>query len=371
MKKKLKAVCLIWILVSGAVVLPKFCRAEPYLAARTGYKCSQCHVNPTGGGKRTDFGLMYSYTRLPHRFVKRSNEALFDNRLNDYISLGADLRVNNQTIFGVDRENDNSIEIRTANAYVEMELIKDLLTLYVDENLGPSGASNREAYGILYNLPLRGYFKAGRMLLPFGLRLLDNAAFIREKTGFNYNIQDFGIEGGIEPGPFSFSVALSNGSGRGLSDDNRSKQVSLIGYVVFRHFRFGGSFSRNKFPGTTRKIYGHFAGANFGRLTLLSELDFIDSDRDDRFGKELAFLGELDFLITKGINLKVTYDFWDRFFDADPQVDEDESERVTIGLEPFITQFLQLSVFYHINDSVPQRPRESEDRLTFELHVFF
>jgi len=147
--------------------------------------------------------------------------------------------------------------------------------------------------------------------------------------------------------------------------------VSLIGSLVFRQFRLGGSFSRNKFPGTTRKVYGGFAGANFGRLTLLSELDFIDSDRDDRFGKELVFLGELDFLITKGINLKVTYDFWDRFFDADPEVDEDERERVTIGLEPFITQFLQLSVFYRINDSIPQRPRESEDRLTFELHIFF
>src|SRR3569832_2177888 len=68
--------------------------AEPYIAVRTGFKCSQCHVNGTGGGKRTDYGNVYSQYKL--LMATPLNDSLpysFDPRLNKAISLGANYRV--------------------------------------------------------------------------------------------------------------------------------------------------------------------------------------------------------------------------------------------------------------------------------------
>ncbi|MEE8134426.1 MAG: hypothetical protein V3T56_05185, partial [Gemmatimonadales bacterium] len=63
---------------------------EPYLAIRTGQKCSACHVNRTGGGMRNDFGAVYAGSMLP----LTSEGFRFQNRaLNDFIKMGVDFRL--------------------------------------------------------------------------------------------------------------------------------------------------------------------------------------------------------------------------------------------------------------------------------------
>ena len=52
------------VLLAGLLLSPAVARAEPWIALEAGLKCAACHVNPTGGGKRTEFGAQYAAREL-------------------------------------------------------------------------------------------------------------------------------------------------------------------------------------------------------------------------------------------------------------------------------------------------------------------
>jgi hypothetical protein len=361
--------------------------SEPYLAVREGYKCSQCHTNITGGGKRNGFGSIYTQTTLPYKIISastlqhllspmgasttESNYGTFvANTLADFLSFGGDLRVEDRTRFSEGPlETTNSLDVTEANLYLEARLLRDVLSFYVDERLGPNAASSREIFGLI-RAPRWGnaYFKGGKFLLPYGWRLQDDSAFVRDRTGINYANPDTGVEFGLEPGPLTFSLAITNGAG-GSSDNNRFKQLTLRAEAVFRHWRFGASYAYNDTDTARREMYGPFAGLSFGRFTLLGELDVIE-DRVAESGDtitQLAVFSSLHVLLTRGINFMLSYEF----LDPNNDVDNDARTRFTVGLEPFLTQFLQLRFFYRFNDGIPQRPIERADEVVLEFHLFF
>ena len=332
--------------------------AEPYTAVRTGLKCSQCHVNRTGGGKRTEFGLIYAQTQLfMHRVKLRGESSFFDGKLSNAISIGGSLRAGYAKSFAIEGQGGERLEgsdnfvLSQATVYLQADLIPDVLSFYVDQIVAPD-SRNRELFGLFEGLPLNSYVKVGRMLLPFGFRLLDDEAFIRNRTGYTYERHAVGAEVGLEPGSLSL---IAN-----LTDD----QLSFRGSTVHRKFRVGASYGRNRAEGGD-SVWGVFVGFNFGRFTLLGEGNFISAGEVDRF----AALAEMDFLVRRGLNLKLTYEFFDR--NRDVSNDRDAQDRITIGLEPFVTQFVQVRVFYQINRFIPQNLTENQNRLTVQFHTFF
>jgi hypothetical protein len=345
--------------------------AEPYLAVRSGFTCVACHVNRTGGGKRTEFGLIYAQTTLPHLLKAAPGErSVFDPNLNENVSLGGDFRFVNETTVRKDAKDSNGFAITEGNVYLQVDAVPELLTFYLDEKVAPSGASSREAVVLLQEAAHDLYLKAGRMLLPYGLRLWDDDAFIRRVTGFNYDAQDLGVEVGWQPGPWDVSVAVSNGT-QGGDENNRDKQLSAVASAVFRRVRVGGSFARNESGDFRRTMGGAFAGFNTGRFTLLGELDILDEE-DLRAGatdfghQRLAYV-EADILLAKGINAKLAYDWWDPF----TEVEEDERIMLRAGLEPFVTQFLQVRTFFRYREAPAQLELDNEGEVLIELHAFF
>lgn len=333
---------------------------EPYLSIRTGLRCSQCHVNRTGGGARNDFGSMYAQTRLPIRKFKFLNR-----NVGSFLSVGANFRVRGSgTVSDSDPRTD--IGIIEESLQMEARVIPDVLALYVDQIVGPSASFTREAFALLESLPLDGYIKAGKFLLPYGLRLIDDQAFIRERTGFNYNTPDQGVEVGIEPGPLSLFAALTNGT-QGAAESNSDKQITASAALIFRRFRVGASASRNDAPTGRRDVAGAFGGFNVGRFTFLGEFDYIfdKPDIEKSVGQFAAYI-EGDLLATQGVNLKATYGY----LDPNRRFGENARVRSRLGLELFPIQFLQVSIFYTLLEDIPQATSDL-DRLSLDLHLFF
>ncbi|HXV85092.1 MAG TPA: hypothetical protein VD793_00255 [Gemmatimonadales bacterium] len=335
--------------------------AEPHLAMRTGLKCSACHVNRSGGGGRSAFGSVYAQTQLPWKTTAARNRAL-----NDYLALGFDVRTV-ASGYVSDASPRTSIDLEEANVYMEARLIDRVLALYVDQTLGPGRADAREAFALVEQLPLNGYAKAGKFLLPYGLRLQDDLEFIRQQTGFSYDTPDQGVELGIEPGPLSWILAVTNGSSGG-PEGNSGKQLTSSAALVFRHFRLGASASHNELDGVARRrVFGGFGGARLGPLTLLGEVDRIEEvlPSSVKLEQDAAYVAG-DLLLTKGVSAKVTYGY----FDKSRAIPEDERVRWRFGLELFPAGFARLAAFYTADVWIPQATAD-RDRISLEFHLHF
>ncbi len=340
---------------------------EPYLALRTGLKCSACHVNRTGGGGRNDFGSAWAQTQLPTKALAFRSRAV-----TDWIGIGLDLRTKASAAVS-ETEPRTSLDINEAQVQLEARVIQNFLALYLDQTVGPDRALIREGFALVEGLPGNGYAKAGKFLLPYGLRLWDDDAFVRSITGFTYQSPDVGFELGFEPGPLALAIALSNGGSAGV-DNNSQKQVTGSAALVFPKFRFGASAARNSAPGSQRSVFGGFAGVQLGPLGLLGEADAVFDSFDG--GEDVdQFVGyiEGDLLLYRGVNFKVTYGYHDPRAEIRGDVTgvpEDQRIRMRFGLETFPVSFVQLSAFYTLLDDVPQVTTDI-DVVSLELHVHF
>ena len=331
---------------------------EPHLSIRTGLPCSQCHVNRTGGGARTAFGSIYAQTRLPMR------QSVFRGRfLNSFLSVGADARIATEVTSG--DSPDTGFGVEEANLYLEARVVPDVLTVYIDQTVGPGSATTREVFGLV-GLSSDVYVKAGKFLLPYGLRLQDDAAFVRQQTGFTFDTPDVGVEVGFEPGPLSVFASVTNGT-QGAAENNDDKQVTASAALIFPSFRVGASGSHNDAPGSSRDVFGGFAGLGLGRVTILGEVDYIfDTFDTGADSNQFAAYIEGDVLIARGINLKATYGF----LDPDRDIAENARTRVRFGVELFPVPFLRIAALYTMLEDIPQATTD-RDRLTIELHGFF
>ena len=351
--------------------------AEPYLAIQEGYKCSQCHVNMTGGGKRNDFGNIYAQTRLANHFLDwrdafsdgdeeedednpvrtDSGSSFFSGRLNDFIAIGGDLRMRYERTDTPSNPTEDVFNQRKQNMYVEINLIPGRVLFYQTLT---GGGDAREIFGLVQWDSF--YLKAGEFFLPYGLRLLDDSAVTRAVTGFTYGITDSGVEIGYEPDHWALHLAATNGTGASI-ENNRNKRLTGSVAYVRKRFRVGGSYSLNEdAQGVETSIYGIHGGVQFGRVGVLAAADIIDDSTDEEF----VGIVELNLLISRGNNLKFTYEY----HDPSEIIVQNARERYSLVWEPFVNQFTQFRAGIRENQGIPQSDTQNRTEYFLELHLF-
>ena len=357
------------------VLLSAPASAEPYLAVRTGQTCMSCHVNPTGGGKRTEYGTFYGNSILPTGKLdsgkaKSSTDStktqLWDGRITDHFAIGGDLRTSLKSTIVPNAKKQLAFDLERTTVYFDVRIIPDRLSLYVDQRVAPGVALNRESYVLLWSEQRTAYFKAGRLFLPYGLRLEDDGAFVRQVSGINFNSSDNGVEGGLEQGPWSVNLAVTNGSA-GASETNAGKQFSLLTNLVYPSWRVGASYNANDNDGNDRYMQNVFAGLRTGFISWLAEVDyFIDDSTLTGRRKSSAGLAEANAEVIEGHNLKLTYEYYDPNLD----VNEDQRTRSSLVWEYSPFQATRLRAGYRRNQGIPQNNLQNSQEIFLQLHTY-
>ncbi len=355
------------LVLAAMVTLSTVARAEPYLAVFKGMHCSTCHSHPSGGGKRNVYGNVFAQSELPAQHVGDQSAKLWTGEVFKWLSVGANLRAGYESVDVPNTSSTSEFNINRGTVYLEADLIPNRLSLYVDHQVAPDSSLNRELYLKLKSASSKFHVAAGQFFLPYGLRLQDDSAFIRQATGVNFNIPDRGIQFGYESGPWSTQISVTNGTGRGpvLESGN---QVSFIANYVQQLWRAGVSFNRNNSAAGDRQMQNVFMGLRTGPVVWLAELDFISDDLPGGSSRDaIAGLIEGNWLYRKGHNLKVSYGY----LDPNDNISEDHQVRWSLLWEYTPIQFLQGRFGVRLYDGVPQASIQNRDEFFAEIHGFF
>ncbi|MBU1947978.1 MAG: hypothetical protein KJ970_01270 [Candidatus Eisenbacteria bacterium] len=332
-------------------------KAVPRFAMREKVSCSACHVNPTGGGARNEYGAgAYSRHTLA-RETDRTEVIRHDGLMASGIRIGADFRF--RIIYEQGTENGlpaNHVgyQVTDADLYGVFEPARDLI-FYLRHD--PEN-DEIEAYALLKNIKGPTYLKLGAFSPDFGIRLDDPTAYTRAGDGddipnmpggglgFGGNDRDAGFELGYERSRWRFSFAYQNGNG--ATAPVGSSKAQLYRFELRpRLLGLEWIFGLSNYARAGAKRSGYFGGIGLGRLNILGEIDKADRlALGPQTGLAAAHTGiqtaawmfEASFKIKRGLDFVGRYDLWD----SDTLVPGEGYKKIIFGFDYFPMPYLEL-----------------------------
>ena len=371
------------IIVPGLVLVTAHdSLALPQLAARLGstmvqehrhaqsdslitFDCRACHVNPTGGGMRNAHGRQFSIEQLPMTGdLARMQKAVDAAQLTDFLSIGTDIRFAYLLSNEEGGSNEQSFFPMQADLYLAFTPFEHV-TLYYQDGVEERGNNaSRETFVLFESPRYNSHLKLGRFIPPYGLKLADHTSFIREALGFG--APSFGQDGGLEIGFGSHhafaNFAVVNGSGS-FRDTNREKAVSATGGLKTSNVWLAGSYFNNETNGNKRTYAGAYGMGHWRRLTVLGEWDWIRVEAATKTIGWVAY-GELNVELVRGVFARIKYDG----LEPDRDVDNDDIQRLTYGLDLYPYPFTEVLIQYRNNI---EKAGLSNDDFLIMLHMFY
>ncbi len=357
-------------------------RAVPRFAARYGAPCSLCHVNPTGGGMRNAFGRNVFESRelglLPF--------SPFDPHVGEKLYLGGDFRL--AVLHQPDRsETPPPAQTLLVTTPTETTVFPMQADLYVVGTPAPSvtfysdvGAGG--SYEIFALLQAAGlYLKGGMFTPPYGTKMPNHTASVRQPIGFDPRGKDAGVEVGATLGPFTLQSAILNGE-QGGSPIDRVEGIAVCtrgelrlrlgparGVVGGSYYRAAGEIGAPTADAapekTTEWRAGPFLWASLGRFAYVGEAAF---RRLPERGTFVAY-HELTMILVRGLDVGGTYEYLDRDVDV-AREPADVIHRVGALVEAFPLPMSEINLIWRRYFARPGQPEDGQQELIAFLHLF-
>ncbi len=373
---KLFLLCFIFIIISTnqSYSLPRF-------SLRLDGKCSDCHVNPTGGEMRNHDGWTWSKNSLA--MISPHKDFQMTNRLTPNIEFGFDYR-GNYLVTMNEKYTKSDFQKMEGSIYTSVSLAKKIEAYARYDFIWGIW----EGYGLAKILPNHGYIKGGSFMPNYGIRIDDHTAYIKggdlgvlfatgKRQGLIYDPRyvETGVEIGQYLGNYAF-ITASVGNPRiteFTADPTYTARIELTPEVSnLFSLSFGGSFASFKdqrldknfktiYPNVN--MFGGFAGISIGELVLQGEFDMAN-DYMQNDSSTTAMMIQAAYTIRKGIDAVVRYDR----FDPNIKLSKDDHSRLVLGLEIQPYSFVEIRPQYRIQ---MEHPDVKNNSFVAQFHIYY
>ena len=302
--------------------------AVPRYAMESGSSCILCHIDPSGGGLRNDYGIAYGLDDLARKTPDKISG--YAGIILKHFQIGGDVRIQSVSKNKGDVPSGLAIFPMQANIQMKTEVGKVIALAQL--------ATLQSDLGFQIRLNgFNGYVKTGIGKPSFGLKLDDHTVFTR---GGNIRL----IHGNHREG-MPFLPVLKNAPFLELGHYKGNTHYSfgmIKGYLYeksessygrLEHFfsngslnkMIGASFFRETTAAKDLQMVNLFGGLNRGNLSWMGEVTVAENLVSDR---SIASYSELTLKVKKGFTILARIDF----FDESMIYTEDAIRRTTFGL---------------------------------------